>query len=63
MHKTGKNEHETHENILLRLKRARGHLETVIQMIEKEESCLEVSRQMYAVSKTPKLPAMLLSLL
>lgn len=50
MHKTGKKGHETHEGILLRLKRARGHLETVIEMIENEKSCLEVSRQMHAVA-------------
>jgi DNA-binding FrmR family transcriptional regulator len=51
MHKTGKNGHATHEDILLRLKRAKGHLETVIAMIESDKSCLDVSRQMHAVGK------------
>ena len=52
MHKTGKNGHETHEGVLLRLKRAKGHLESVIAMIEGEKSCLAVSRQMHAVAKS-----------
>jgi DNA-binding FrmR family transcriptional regulator len=51
MHKTGKKGHETHEDILLRLKRAKGHLEKVIGMIDEEKSCLSVSRQLHAVEK------------
>ena len=51
MHKTGKNGQETHNDILLRLKRAKGHLDSVIEMIENKKSCLVVSRQMHAVTK------------
>ena len=53
MHKSkGKGKgHETHKDILGRLKKSRGHLETVIKMIEEERACLEVARQMHAVSK------------
>jgi DNA-binding FrmR family transcriptional regulator len=51
MHKTGIKGHETETAILLRLKRARGHLDSVINMIEADESCLSVSRQLHAVAK------------
>ena len=43
--------HESHENIVKRLKRAKGHLESVIGMIEDERSCKEVAQQLHAVSK------------
>jgi DNA-binding FrmR family transcriptional regulator len=43
--------HQTHDDISGRLKRAKGHLETVIKMIEDEKPCLDVARQMHAVSK------------
>ena len=43
--------HHSHDDVSNRLKRARGHLEKVIAMIESEEPCLEVSRQLHAVSK------------
>ena len=51
MHKSGKKGQEAQKSILLRLKRARGHLDSVVQMIEGEDSCLEVSRQLHAVAK------------
>ena len=51
MHKANEKGHDTHEDILLRLKRAKGHLETVIEMIENDKSCIDVSRQMHAVTK------------
>jgi len=41
--------HSSHLEIVKRLKRAKGHLESVIKMIEEERSCLEVSQQMHAV--------------
>ena len=44
--------HETHSDVCLRLKRAKGHLETVIKMIADEKTCLEVARQLDAVSKS-----------
>jgi DNA-binding FrmR family transcriptional regulator len=51
MHRSKAKGHETHDDICLRLKRAKGHLETVLRMIEEEKDCLDVARQMHAVSK------------
>ena len=51
IHKTGKKGEETQHDVLLRLKRARGHLDSVINMIEQDKSCLSISRQLYAVAK------------
>jgi DNA-binding FrmR family transcriptional regulator len=51
MHRSKAKGHETHDDISGRLKRAKGHLETVIRMLGEEKSCLEVARQMHAVSK------------
>ncbi len=44
------NKHETHPEIINRLKRASGHLQKVVEMIEKEKGCLEVTQQLQAVS-------------
>ena len=41
--------HETHPEIIKRLKRASGHLNTIITMIEGERSCLELAQQLHAV--------------
>lgn len=47
-----KNElHSHHDNIAKRLKRASGHLQSVIEMIEAERPCLEIAQQLYAVEK------------
>jgi len=43
--------HESHENVVKRLKRAKGHLESVIAMIEGSTPCVEVAQQLHAVSK------------
>ena len=51
MHRSNKQGQETQDGILLRLKRAKGHFDSVIQMIEREDSCLDVSRQLHAVAK------------
>jgi putative Mg2+ transporter-C (MgtC) family protein len=51
MHKSKAKGHETHDDISGRLKRAKGHMETVIRMIEEDKPCIEVARQMHAVSK------------
>jgi len=51
MHKSKGKGHETHEDILRRLKRSKGHLETVIKMVEADRACIEVARQLHAVSK------------
>lgn len=42
--------HHSHKDITNRLKRAKGHLEKVIDMIESGEPCLNVSQQLHAVS-------------
>ncbi|MBL8508208.1 MAG: metal-sensing transcriptional repressor [Chitinimonas sp.] len=41
--------HESHPDILNRLKRANGHLQKIITMIEAERSCLELAQQLQAV--------------
>lgn len=43
--------HATHPEIVKRLKRAEGHLRSIITMIETERSCLDVAQQMHAVEK------------
>lgn len=44
--------HQTHPEILKRLKRAEGHLRSVIGMIEKGRSCLDLAQQLHAVEKS-----------
>ncbi len=46
-----KNAHHSHQKVNLRLKRASGHLQKVISMIEHEEPCLAISQQLHAVVK------------
>ncbi len=48
--KTNKYVH-AHKEVLLRLKKAHGHLAKVISMIEAREKCLDISQQLYAVEK------------
>ena len=43
--------HRTHPDVLNRLKRADGHLRTIINMIESRRDCLEVAQQLHAVEK------------
>ncbi|MER9305376.1 metal-sensing transcriptional repressor [Mesorhizobium sp. M0293] len=43
--------HETHPDIVKRLKRADGHLKGVIEMIEAGRSCLDLAQQLHAVEK------------
>lgn len=43
--------HETHPEIVKRLKRAGGHLKGVIEMIETGRSCLDIAQQLHAVEK------------
>ena len=42
-------EHETHPDIVRRLKRASGHLVSVISMIEAGRSCVDLAQQLFAV--------------
>lgn len=41
--------HSTHPDIVKRLKRADGHLRSVIEMIESGRQCLDVAQQLHAV--------------
>lgn len=43
--------HSTHPAIIKRLKRAQGHLGSVIEMIEQQRPCLELAQQLHAVEK------------
>lgn len=43
--------HETHPEIVKRLKRADGHLKGVIEMIEAGRPCIEIAQQLHAVEK------------
>ncbi len=43
--------HETHPDIVNRLKRADGHLRSVIEMIETGRPCLDIAQQLHAVEK------------
>ena len=43
--------HQTHPEIVRRLKRAEGHLGSIIEMIEGGRSCLDVAQQLHAVEK------------
>jgi uncharacterized protein len=43
--------HQTHPEIVKRLKRADGHLRSIIDMIETGRSCLELAQQLHAVEK------------
>ena len=41
--------HAQHDDIINRLKRARGHIDSIVEMLEKEEGCLKVAQQLKAV--------------
>ncbi|WFE77294.1 metal-sensing transcriptional repressor [Roseinatronobacter sp. S2] len=43
--------HATHPALIARLKRADGHLRSVIEMIEAGRPCLDVAQQLQAVEK------------
>jgi DNA-binding FrmR family transcriptional regulator len=43
--------HATHGDIVKRLKRANGHLLSVVAMIEDGRSCTEIAQQLHAVEK------------
>jgi uncharacterized protein len=43
--------HESHPEIIKRLKRVEGHLRSVIGMIETGRPCLELAQQLHAVEK------------
>ena len=41
--------HQMHSDVLNRLRRAYGHLATVISMVEKNNSCTPTAQQLHAV--------------
>jgi uncharacterized protein len=43
--------HASHSDIIARLKRAHGHLASVIEMIEAGRPCADLAQQMHAVEK------------
>jgi DNA-binding FrmR family transcriptional regulator len=43
--------HSTHPEILKRLKRAEGHLRSVIEMMDQGRPCLDLAQQLHAVEK------------
>jgi DNA-binding FrmR family transcriptional regulator len=43
--------HDSHPDIVLRLKRAEGHLRSTIAMIEAGRNCVEVAQQLHAIEK------------
>lgn len=43
--------HETHPNIVKRLRRAEGHLRRVIEMFGEGRPCLDLAQQLHAVEK------------
>jgi DNA-binding FrmR family transcriptional regulator len=43
--------HASHPEIVTRLKRAQGHLASVIQMIEAERPCVDLAQQLHAVER------------
>lgn len=43
--------HISHPEIIKRLKRAEGHLKSIIKMLEADRGCLEIAQQLQAVEK------------
>jgi uncharacterized protein len=43
--------HTAHPDVLKRLKRATGHLQNVITMIEAERACVDIAQQLHAVER------------
>ena len=43
--------HESHPDVINRLKRADGHLQKIIRMMEEGRPCAELAQQLHAVEK------------
>ena len=43
--------HTSHPDIIKRLKRAEGHLRSIVTMLEDGRGCLEIAQQLQAVEK------------
>jgi DNA-binding FrmR family transcriptional regulator len=48
---SSKHLHQSHPQVAKRLKRAEGHLRSVIGMLEDGRSCLDLAQQLHAVEK------------
>lgn len=46
-----KHSHAVHPDIIKRLKRATGHLQNVISMMEEKRPCLDIAQQLHAVER------------
>ena len=44
-------QHGSHPKVSARLKRARGHLDSVITMIDEGRPCTDIAQQLHAVEK------------
>lgn len=44
-------EHQSHPEIIKRLKRANGHLSSVITMMENSRPCVDLAQQLHAVDR------------
>lgn len=43
--------HESHPDIIKRLKRSEGHIKSVIKMLEENRNCIDVAQQLHAIEK------------
>ena len=43
--------HQSHGDIVKRLKRAEGHLRSIVTMIEDGRACVDIAQQLHAVEK------------
>lgn len=43
--------HASHPDIIVRLKRAEGHLRSLIGMMEAQRPCLELAQQLHAIER------------
>ncbi len=43
--------HASHPDIIKRLKRAEGHLKSIVAMLEEGRGCLDIAQQLQAVEK------------
>lgn len=43
--------HAAHPDVINRLKRAHGHLQNVIAMVEEERPCVDIAQQLHAVER------------
>ncbi|SDQ71327.1 metal-sensing transcriptional repressor [Pseudovibrio sp. Tun.PSC04-5.I4] len=48
---TKSHKHTSHPDIVNRLKRANGHLKSIIAMIDEERPCQEIAQQLHAVER------------